>query len=110
MNADAQFILELAKYGVLALAVLVAGFTIMGVAIVRRATPETISSNLFLFDQTGILRIVAVVVIVLAVLLLALLGKIEGPATVSTLSGIAGFVLGSSTRLKRGGSAPPVDG
>jgi hypothetical protein len=41
---------------------------------------------------------VALVVVVPAIALLAALGKIEGAAAIASLSGIAGYVLGSTSK------------
>lgn len=99
-----ELLLVLARYGLIAFAILMASLTLIAVVIIWRSggSPETVA--LFVQNpETG--RLATTILIIVAVVFLSVLGILPHEAVVAVLSAIAGFVLGDKKdmlpRLKR---------
>jgi hypothetical protein len=69
--------------------------------------PESTIKLMFALIQSGsVIRLATTVVIVLAIFVLRMVEKISAEATIVTLSGIAGYLLGGQVG-SRSPSAPP---
>ena len=94
MTGDQQFILQLALYSGIGFLAALAAFTAIGVAAFWRTASGAAKTFSFLVQRGNILQITAVVFIVSIAGVLCILGRIEGAATASLSSGVAGYVLG----------------
>jgi H+/Cl- antiporter ClcA len=107
MNADQQFVLELAKWftwNMFAIAAVVA--IVGGIAFwkTRRGHAKTFS---LLVRRAGVLHLLTVLAIIAAAVILAIIDKLESGSIAAILSGIAGYVLGG---LAKTIGAPDEDG
>jgi len=112
MNVDASTVLELGRLTTILVGIIVAGAVIVGVVSLFKAPEPTTKIFSALVQSDSVLRMATALIIVLAVFGLRLLDKISGEATVATLSGIAGYLLGHRTAEKKasdGRSSPRSD-
>jgi hypothetical protein len=84
--------------------IFIGGIVLAGIAL-HKAGASVLEPVRQLVVQGEIIRITAVIFIVSAATVLAMMGIIKGEAMVSILSGVAGYVLGSSQRKDK----PPAD-
>jgi len=102
---DAKTIVELSWIGLLALGILGAGFSAMGVAAFLRS-PNSASSFSKMFERLQILKMATVLLVVIATAYLGLFGIIESTGVVGIFSGVAGYVLGGLERKTADAPAP----
>jgi hypothetical protein len=95
MNIDANFVLTLSLYFLIALGLVVVGFTVVGSIAFWKTQQGAAKSFTLLLQRGNVLKITTVSLIIVIAALLALAGKIGDSAVVGILSLIAGFVLGS---------------
>jgi hypothetical protein len=94
-----SFIITLGQYFLIAFGIVIAGATIVYVAMFWKGnfSGESIARIL---QQTDVPKLATIILIVLAASLLGLLGVIAGEAVIALLSGIAGYVLGNRASPK----------
>ncbi|MBO9168359.1 hypothetical protein [Rhizobium sp. L245/93] len=96
-----QYLAQIAKYSTWAFGLIVLGVTIvMVVAFYKSGNGPSILAKLIV--RAGTLQMITVIVIVVGACILATIGRISPEGIVSILSGIAGYVLGNSTRPREG--------
>lgn len=88
-----QFVITLAQLFLIAFGIVIAGATIVYVAMFWKGNISGASIARIL-QQTDVPKLATIILIVLAASLLSLLGVIKGEAVIALLSGIAGYVLG----------------
>jgi hypothetical protein len=93
--------LQLSKILAALLAVVVISGTIITTLEVRKAQPSSAKMLNVFFEQGTLLQIVTVIAVISSALLLRILDQISSEATVSILSGTAGYVLGALPKGKR---------
>lgn len=96
-----DFILQLARFLLIAFAIMIAGAAIVYITMFWKGnlSGDGIAGIL---RQTDIPKLATIIMIVLAASLLGLVGVIEGEAVIALLSGIAGFVLGHRGATTKG--------
>jgi hypothetical protein len=99
MNPDRMtFALELMGLMTLAICVLaICGAIVASKAFARTQVGAAVTFSR-LIQRSGGLQLLTVQTIVMSALVLAIVGVLDGAATVSVLSGVAGYVLGKGTR------------
>ena len=99
LDVDAyKYLAVIAMYSTIALALIVFGVTVvMGLAFYKSPTGSAFWL-VTLIERAGTLQMITVIVIVMGACILAAVGRISAEGIVSILSGIAGYVLGNSTR------------
>jgi len=102
---DAKTIVELSWIGLLALGILGAGFSAMGIAAFLRS-PNSASSFSKMFERLQILKMATVLLVVIATAYLGLFGIIESTGVVGIFSGVAGYVLGGLEKKAAEAPAP----
>src|SRR5262249_20860003 len=100
MKIDPPTILTLAQYAVIALGVFMFFATIVMVVSVRKTGKDAFAPMQTLCENGGGVEYLAVMVIVLSVTLLSLFGVIEGASVATIFSGIAGYVLGGTGKIR----------
>jgi hypothetical protein len=107
MNVDAGMIVDLSRLTMICLSVAITAFLIFGVVALWRAPESTIKLMLALIQSGSIIRMGTALIIVLAIFGLRLTDKVSAEATIATLSGIAGYLLGGQISPSARSSSPP---
>lgn len=94
---DAVTVLQLARLTTICLVSAFAAATVFGVVAMLKAPEPTIRLMLAFINSGSAIRLAIAVVIILAVFGLRLFDQISAEATVATLSGISGYLLGAQT-------------
>ena len=94
-----NFIITLAQFFLIAFGIVIAGATVVYVAMFWKGN-LTGASIARILQQTDVPKLATIILIVLAASLLGLLGVIAGEAVIALLSGIAGYVLGNRASPK----------
>ncbi|MCA8882646.1 MAG: hypothetical protein KDA50_02675 [Rhodobacteraceae bacterium] len=102
------FVLEAAKYALIAFGILGIGLTLVAIFIFRGASYSGEAIGVIV-QRTEVAKLATIVLIILSVTMLGLLKLIEGQAVVAVLSGIAGYVLGDRKSGAKDTRDPPGD-
>ena len=92
----------LAEYLTWIIIAIVAGATIVGSIAFFRTEKGAAKTFSLLLQRASALQMLAVILIILTAATLRILNLIESGAVVSILSGIAGYVLGGTTKARQG--------
>jgi hypothetical protein len=104
MNADTQALVEIARLVAIVAGLLIVGGIALGIVAAIKA-PELAGKILLAAIQSGsFVRFTTVLVIVATVFALRFLDKVSAEATIATLSGIAGYILGNAKLVGSGGN------
>jgi len=95
MTLDMPSIIEIARLTTISLGMGFGALLIWGVTAMIKAPEPTIKLMLELVQSESVIRFGTAVVIILAIFGLRLTDRISAEATIATLSGIAGYLLGS---------------
>jgi hypothetical protein len=107
MTADRMaFALELMGLMTVAICVLAICGTVVAVKAFGKTDKGAATTFSRLIQRSGGLQLLTVQTIVMSVLVLAIAGLLDGAATVSVLSGVAGYVLGNGNRSDRRDASP----
>ncbi|GLS18742.1 hypothetical protein GCM10007874_17590 [Labrys miyagiensis] len=87
-------LIDVMRYGIIALAVVVVGVTVVASIAFWRADRDQAKIFALLIKEANTLQLITVLNVIVAVTLLSMLGKIDASGVISILSGIAGYVLG----------------
>ena len=101
MQVDMNSLIELARLATICIAIVIGAFALVGVAAVFKAPEATTKVMLVLIQSGSLIRIGTAVVIVLVIFGLRLTDKVSAEATIATLSGIAGYLLGGQSSSRR---------
>ena len=94
-----RFIITLAQFLLIAFGIVMAGATVVYVAMFWKGNLSG-ASVVRILQQTDVPKLATIILIVLAASLLGLLRVIAGEAVIALLSGIAGYVLGNRASPK----------
>lgn len=100
------FLLELMGLLTIAIVVLAICATVVAVTALRKTEHGAARILGLVADRAGFLQILTVASIIQTVLVLRVFEALSADATISVLSGIAGYVLGGLTRPQQSGRAP----
>jgi len=106
MTMDVASIIELTRLTTICLGMAIGAFTVFGIAAMIRAPEQTIKLMFALVQSGSVIQLGAAVVIILVIFGLRLTDKISAEATIATLSGIAGYLLGGH-EARRSTNHPP---
>jgi hypothetical protein len=96
---DQQYLIEIAKYATIALAIITVGVTIVSAIAFYRSQQDSAKTFSLLVQRAGALQMVTVLSVVVGACFLTVIGKISPEGIVSILSGIAGYVLGGVSKM-----------
>jgi hypothetical protein len=100
MTMDTAAIIELARLTTISLGIAIGAFLAFGITAVIKAPEPTINLMLALIQSGSVIRLGIAVVIVLAIFGLRLIDMVSAEATIATLSGIAGYLLGGQVGFR----------
>lgn len=95
MNVDMNALIELSRLSTIGLAVLICATAVVGIVGLFRAPESTVNVMFAVVHSGSIIRMGTAILIVLAIFGLRILDKVSAEATIATLSGIAGYLLGT---------------
>lgn len=96
---NAELLISLACYLTIITFIVVAGFTIVGSIAFCRTEKGSAKTFSLLMRRANALQMLTVILIVLVVAVLRLTDSLAEAAVISLLSGVAGYVLGSTGRI-----------
>ncbi len=97
MNVDMASIIELARLTTIGIGIVIGAFALVVSWRYSRASEATVKLMSAMVQSGSVIRMGTAVIIVLAIFGLRLTDKVSAEATSATLSGIAGYLLGSQT-------------
>ena len=104
---DTAFITSVMWYGFLSVAFIATGATIIGSIAFWRASSGQAKTFSLLIQRADATRLITIMLIIIVAFVLSLLGRVDSSATITLLSGVAGYVLGgSSANRKESPEAP----
>lgn len=98
-----QSVLDLIKFSVVVVAILVTGFSLVGAIALWRAGQDGTKEFFQMFERLQMLHLLTVMFVIGSATVLGLLGILDSNGITGILSGVAGYVLGGLNRSPAAG-------